>query len=63
MSRAQIQSSNVEQMQNDVFECQDNGERYSMVNNIPLRLSNEMLHDQLLAYYNATAHLINFNYG
>jgi hypothetical protein len=50
MSHAEIQSSNVEQMQNDLFGCQDNGKRYTMVNNIPLRTSNEMSHEELLAY-------------
>ena len=50
-------------MQNDIFECQDNGQRYTTTNSIPLRTSSEMSHEQLLAYYNATAHLINYSYG
>lgn len=44
MPRAPIQSSNDEQMQSDMFGYQDNGQRYAMVNNIPLRTSNEMSH-------------------
>ena len=63
MSRAEMQPSNVEHMQNDIFECQENGQRYSIRNDIPLRTSIEMSYEQLQAYYNATAHLVSYNYG
>ena len=63
MSHAEMQSSNVEHMQNDIFECQENGLRYSIMNGIPHRTSNEMSYEQLQAYYNATAHLVSYNYG
>jgi hypothetical protein len=63
MSRAVMQSSNIDQLQNDTFACQENGQRYPTMNNVSLRTSTEMSYEQLLAYYNATAHLINYNYG
>ena len=63
MSRTNMQSSNTNQMQNDIFECQENGQRYSIMDNAPPRTSSVMSHEQLLAYYNATAHLINYNHG
>ena len=63
MSRTNMQSSNTNQMQNDIFECQENGQRYSSMDNAPHRTSSVMSHEQLLAYYNATAHLINYNHG
>ena len=63
MSRAEMQSSSVEHMQNDIFECQENGQRYSIMNDIPLCTSNEMSYEQLQAYYNATVHLVAYNYG
>ena len=50
-------------MQNDIFECQENGQRYSITSDIPLRTSNEMSYEQLQDYYNATAHLVSYNYG
>jgi hypothetical protein len=30
---------------------------------VPLRTSIELSHEQLLVYYNVTAHLINYKYG
>ena len=63
MSRVETQPSNVEHMQNDIFECQENDQKYSIMNDIPLRTSNEMFYEQLQAYYNVTAHLVSYNYG
>ena len=57
MSHAGSHLSNVDHRHDDIYDGQDRGQGYSEVNNIPLRLPNEMTHEQLLAYYHATAHL------
>ena len=57
MSHVGSHPSNLDQRHDDLYDRQDRGQGVTEVNNIPMCLPNEMTHEQLLAYYNATVHL------